>query len=124
MFFQLLFVFASYIGQTSYFKCIRASRAFEGKNCRLAVVFLAFDVFFMILCAVIASVVFFTIFCCLPILATIAYAMKIGGGASDKDLKSLPKYKFNTNPHADIANPAEDSVSFCDLYPRVFIMIS
>lgn len=75
----------------------------------LAVVFLAFDVFFMILCVAMASVVFFTLFCCLPILATIAYAMKIGGGASEKDLKSLPRYKFNTNSLADIALPAEDS---------------
>lgn len=59
-----------------------------------AVVFLAFDVFFMVFCIVMACVVFFALFCCFPVLATIAYAMRIAEGASEHDLRTLPKFKY------------------------------
>ncbi|KAE9455850.1 hypothetical protein C3L33_12242, partial [Rhododendron williamsianum] len=60
----------------------------------LAVVFLAFDVFFMVFCIVMACVVFFALFCCFPVLATIAYAMRIAEGASEHDIRTLPKFKY------------------------------
>ncbi|PIN18866.1 Anaphase-promoting complex (APC), subunit 11 [Handroanthus impetiginosus] len=60
----------------------------------LSVVFLAFDVFFMIFCIAMACIIFFLLFCCFPILATVAYAMTIGDGASENDIRSLPKYLY------------------------------
>ncbi|CAA0812879.1 Zinc finger- C3HC4 type (RING finger) family protein [Striga hermonthica] len=60
----------------------------------LSVIFLAFDVFFMIFCIAMACVIFLLLFCCFPILATVAYAMTIRDGASENDIKSLPKYVY------------------------------
>lgn len=62
-------------------------------NCRLTVLFLAFDVFFIIFCIGTACIIFFAIFCCIPILA-IAYAVAIRRGASEEDIRSLPKYRY------------------------------
>ncbi|CAA3013566.1 E3 ubiquitin- ligase At4g11680-like isoform X1 [Olea europaea subsp. europaea] len=60
----------------------------------LSVVFLAFDVFFMIFCIAMACIVFFALFCCFPILSTVAYAMTVGEGASENDIRALPKYRY------------------------------
>lgn len=57
-------------------------------------VFLAFDIFFIIFCIGMACVVFFALFCIIPIIA-LAYAMKIREGASEEDIKSLPMYMFS-----------------------------
>ncbi|KAG2689881.1 hypothetical protein I3760_09G161400 [Carya illinoinensis] len=64
----------------------------------LTVVFLAFDVFFIIFCIGMAFVIFFALCCCIPIVA-FAYAMTIREGASEDDIRSLPKYRFRqANP--------------------------
>ncbi|XP_058003169.1 E3 ubiquitin-protein ligase At4g11680 isoform X10 [Hevea brasiliensis] len=60
---------------------------------RLTVVFLAFDVFFIIFCIGMACIIFFAVFCCIPIIA-IAYAVAIRRGASEDDISSLPKYRY------------------------------
>ncbi|KAL3357348.1 hypothetical protein AABB24_017842 [Solanum stoloniferum] len=60
----------------------------------LSVVFLAFDVFFMIFCIAMGFVVFFAFFCFFPFIATVAYAMRLGDGASENDIKTLPKYRY------------------------------
>lgn len=59
-------------------------------------VFLAFDVFFIIFCIGMACVIFFGLCCFLPILA-FAYAMTIREGASEDDIRTLPKYRFHQN---------------------------
>ncbi|KAJ9180881.1 hypothetical protein P3X46_009072 [Hevea brasiliensis] len=59
----------------------------------LTVVFLAFDVFFIIFCIGMACIIFFAVFCCIPIIA-IAYAVAIRRGASEDDISSLPKYRY------------------------------
>ncbi|KAI6671671.1 hypothetical protein NL676_006556 [Syzygium grande] len=59
----------------------------------LTVVFLAFNVFFMIFCIGMAFVVFLALFCCIPILA-IAYAVASSEGASEDIIRSLPKYRY------------------------------
>ncbi|GAB4851810.1 hypothetical protein Ancab_031209 [Ancistrocladus abbreviatus] len=59
----------------------------------LAVVFLALDVFFMIFCIGMACLIFLALFCCIPFLA-IAYAVTIREGASEDDIRALPKYTF------------------------------
>lgn len=65
---------------------------------RLTVVFLAFDVFFIIFCVGMAFIIFFALCCCIPIVA-FAYAKTIREGASEEDIRSLPKYRFRqANP--------------------------
>ncbi|XP_062111889.1 E3 ubiquitin-protein ligase At4g11680-like [Humulus lupulus] len=59
----------------------------------LTVVFLAFDVFFIIFCIGVAFVIFLALCCCIPVLA-FAYSMAIRNGASEDDIRSLPKYRF------------------------------
>ncbi|KAH1260674.1 hypothetical protein AAZX31_02G080300 [Glycine max] len=60
----------------------------------LAVVFLAFDVFFAIFCVVLACLIGIALCCCLPCIIAILYAVAGQEGASEADLSMLPKYKF------------------------------
>ncbi|CDP14337.1 unnamed protein product [Coffea canephora] len=60
----------------------------------LSVVFLAFDVFFMIFCIAMAFIFFVLLACCFPILARVAHAMTVGEGASENDIRTLPKYRY------------------------------
>eukprot|EP00258_Populus_trichocarpa_P007632 XP_002312464.2 E3 ubiquitin protein ligase RIE1 [Populus trichocarpa] len=60
----------------------------------LAVVFLAFDVFFAIFCVVLACLIGIALCCCLPCIIAILYAVAGQEGASEADLIQLPKYKF------------------------------
>ncbi|KAL5546891.1 hypothetical protein UlMin_006578 [Ulmus minor] len=59
----------------------------------LTVVFLAFDVFFILFCIGMALVIFTALCCCIPIVA-FAYSMTIRDGASEDDIRNLPKYRF------------------------------
>ncbi|XP_059649721.1 E3 ubiquitin protein ligase RIE1-like [Cornus florida] len=60
----------------------------------LAVVFLAFDVFFAIFCVVLACLIGIALCCCLPCIIAILYAIAGQEGASEADLSILPKYRF------------------------------
>ncbi|KAK7274129.1 hypothetical protein RIF29_15205 [Crotalaria pallida] len=60
----------------------------------LAVVFLAFDVFFAIFCVVLACLIGIALCCCLPCIIAILYAVAGQEGASEADLTLLPKYRF------------------------------
>lgn len=60
----------------------------------LAVVFLAFDVFFAIFCVVLACLIGIALCCCLPCIIAILYAVAGQEGASEADLCILPKYRF------------------------------
>ncbi|VFQ69811.1 unnamed protein product [Cuscuta campestris] len=69
----------------------------------LAVVFLAFDVFFAIFCVVLACLIGIALCCCLPCIIAILYAVAGQEGASEADLNALSKYRFlirqdNENP--------------------------
>lgn len=48
---------------------------FHNVLCRLAVVFLAFDVFFAIFCVALACVIGIALCCCLPCIIAILYAV-------------------------------------------------
>ncbi|KAJ9135717.1 hypothetical protein P3X46_032869 [Hevea brasiliensis] len=61
----------------------------------LAVVFLAFDVFFAIFCVVLACLIGIALCCCLPCIIAILYAVAGQEGASEADLSMLPKYRFH-----------------------------
>ncbi|KAM7256203.1 hypothetical protein ACFE04_011944 [Oxalis oulophora] len=59
----------------------------------LTVVFLAFDIFFIIFCIGMACIIFFFLFFCIP-LAAVAYAVSTRQGASEEDIKILPRFKY------------------------------
>ncbi|KAF5186097.1 E3 ubiquitin-protein ligase family [Thalictrum thalictroides] len=60
----------------------------------LAVVFLAFDVFFAIFCVVLACVIAIALCCCLPCIIVMLYAVVVREGASEGDISVLPRYRF------------------------------
>lgn len=60
----------------------------------LCVVFLAFDVFFVVFCVALACVIGIAVCCCLPCIIAILYAVADQEGASEEDINSLPKFKF------------------------------
>uniref|UniRef100_A0A0C9QVM2 RING-type E3 ubiquitin transferase n=1 Tax=Wollemia nobilis TaxID=56998 RepID=A0A0C9QVM2_9CONI len=60
----------------------------------LCVVFLAFDVFFVVFCVALACVIGIAVCCCLPCIIAILYAVADQEGASEEDISLLPKYQF------------------------------
>ncbi|GKV29005.1 hypothetical protein SLEP1_g37988 [Rubroshorea leprosula] len=62
----------------------------------LTVIFLAFDVFFIIFCLGMVCIIFFALFCFMPIVA-IACAIATRQGASEDDIKQLPKYRYHNS---------------------------
>ncbi|XP_024934337.2 E3 ubiquitin protein ligase RIE1 isoform X2 [Ziziphus jujuba] len=67
----------------------------------LAVVFLAFDVFFAIFCVVLACLIGIALCCCLPCIIAILYAVAGQEGASEADLSTLPKYRFRASSNEE-----------------------
>ncbi|KAF7819184.1 E3 ubiquitin-protein ligase [Senna tora] len=76
----------------------------------LTVVFLAFDIFFIIFCIGMVCIIFFAIFCFIPIVA-LAYAMRIREGASEEDIRSLTKYKFSQSNSLVMVDDSKKQVS-------------
>eukprot|EP00243_Klebsormidium_subtile_P006594 TRINITY_DN282_c0_g1_i1.p1 TRINITY_DN282_c0_g1~~TRINITY_DN282_c0_g1_i1.p1 ORF type:complete len:372 (-),score=31.96 TRINITY_DN282_c0_g1_i1:333-1448(-) len=60
----------------------------------LSVVFLAFDVFFVVFCVALACVIGIAVCCCLPCIIAILYAVADQEGASEDDIRALPVFKF------------------------------
>ncbi|XP_043687489.1 E3 ubiquitin-protein ligase At1g12760-like isoform X1 [Telopea speciosissima] len=61
----------------------------------LCIIFLAFDVFFVVFCVALACVIGIAVCCCLPCIIAILYAVADQQeGASKEDIEQLPKYKF------------------------------
>lgn len=83
----------------------------QSMNCRLTVVFLAFDVFFIIFCIVMACSFFLAIFCLIPIIA-IAYAVATRKGACEDDIRSLPKYRYRLASPLRTMNNGEKQDAF------------
>lgn len=68
-------------------------------KCRLSVIFLAFEVLFVMFCIGMACIILFTMFCYIPVVATIEYIAATGKGASENDLRTLPKFHYtHINP--------------------------
>ncbi|XP_020221797.1 E3 ubiquitin protein ligase RIE1 [Cajanus cajan] len=76
----------------------------------LAVVFLAFDVFFAIFCVVLACLIGIALCCCLPCIIAILYAVAGQEGASESDLSILPKYKFQMLSNEETPNEGGGSM--------------
>ncbi|KAL6986193.1 hypothetical protein U1Q18_019561 [Sarracenia purpurea var. burkii] len=60
----------------------------------LCIIFLAFDVFFVVFCVALACVIGIAVCCCLPCIIAILYAVADQEGASRQDVEQLTKYKF------------------------------
>ncbi|CAI9764833.1 unnamed protein product [Fraxinus pennsylvanica] len=60
----------------------------------LCIIFLAFDVFFVVLCVAVACVIGIAVCCCLPCIIAILYAVANQEGATKEDIERLPRYKF------------------------------
>ncbi|XP_010255490.1 PREDICTED: E3 ubiquitin-protein ligase At1g12760-like isoform X3 [Nelumbo nucifera] len=60
----------------------------------LCIIFLAFDVFFVVFCVALACVIGIAVCCCLPCIIAVLYAVADQEGASKEDIDQLPKYKF------------------------------
>ncbi|XP_065853669.1 E3 ubiquitin-protein ligase At4g11680-like isoform X2 [Euphorbia lathyris] len=82
----------------------------------LTVVFLAFDVFFILFCIGMACIVFFVAFCCIPILA-VAYAVAIRKGAREDDINSLPKYRYCHNNRLRLSDNDKKKLPLINLGP-------
>ncbi|PSS09794.1 E3 ubiquitin-protein like [Actinidia chinensis var. chinensis] len=59
-----------------------------------SIIFLAFDVLFIVFCVVLACVIGIAVCCCLPCIIAILYAVADQEGAARDDVDQLPKYKF------------------------------
>lgn len=60
----------------------------------LCIIFLGFDVFFVVFCVALACVVGLAVCCCLPCIIAILYAIADEEGASKKDIDQMPKFRF------------------------------
>ncbi|KAF2313247.1 hypothetical protein GH714_009971 [Hevea brasiliensis] len=60
----------------------------------LCIIFLGFDVFFVVFCVALACVIGIAVCCCLPCIIAILYAVADQEGASKEDIDQLPKFKF------------------------------
>ncbi|XP_057980462.1 E3 ubiquitin-protein ligase At1g12760-like isoform X2 [Malania oleifera] len=60
----------------------------------LCITFLAFDVFFVVICVVVACLIGIAVCCCLPCIIAILYAVADQEGAAKEDIDRLPKYKY------------------------------
>ncbi|XP_019420358.1 PREDICTED: E3 ubiquitin protein ligase RIE1-like [Lupinus angustifolius] len=61
---------------------------------RLGVVFLGFDVFFVILCVLLACLIGIAVCCSFPCIFAFLYALALQEAASDANLIILPRYRF------------------------------
>lgn len=64
----------------------------------LCTVFLAFDVFFVVFCVALACVIGIAVCCCLPCIIAILYAVADQEGASEEEINTLPKFKYQMHP--------------------------
>ncbi|KAJ6797260.1 putative E3 ubiquitin-protein ligase [Iris pallida] len=77
----------------------------------LCIVFLAFDVFFVVFCVALACVIGIAVCCCLPCIIAILYAVADQEGASDEDIHQLPKYIFRRTGDSADAEKLDDEIS-------------
>ncbi|EPS63490.1 hypothetical protein M569_11294, partial [Genlisea aurea] len=60
----------------------------------LCITFLAFDVFFVVICVAVACIIGLAVCCCLPCIIAVLYAVGDQEGATKEDIERLPKYIF------------------------------
>ncbi|KAL2321675.1 hypothetical protein Fmac_026054 [Flemingia macrophylla] len=90
----LLNLFLSYFpfGKSMLFSLITFYKCYL--LCRLCIVFLGFDVFFVVFCIALACIIGVAVCCCLPCIIALLYAVADQEGASKEDIEQLSKFKF------------------------------
>lgn len=61
----------------------------------ICIVFLGFDVFFVVFCVALACIIGIAVCCCLPCIIALLYAVADQEGASKEDIEQLSKFKFS-----------------------------
>ncbi|GMJ06188.1 hypothetical protein like AT4G11680 [Hibiscus trionum] len=60
----------------------------------LCIIFLGFDVFFVVFCVALACIIGIAVCCCLPCIIAVLYAVADQEGATKEDIDQLSKFKF------------------------------
>ncbi|WJX60326.1 hypothetical protein P8452_45550 [Trifolium repens] len=84
----------------------------------LCIIFLGFDVFFVVFCVALACIIGIAVCCCLPCIIALLYAVADQEGASKEDIEQLAKFKFrrvesNEKQTDNIQEPAGGIMTEC-----------
>ncbi|KAG8083045.1 hypothetical protein GUJ93_ZPchr0014g47392, partial [Zizania palustris] len=77
----------------------------------LCIVFLAFDVFFVVFCVALACIIGIAVCCCLPCIIAILYAVSDQEGASEYDIRQIPRFKFQRTDELE-KQTVDDTILF------------
>ncbi|OAY80312.1 E3 ubiquitin protein ligase RIE1 [Ananas comosus] len=77
----------------------------------LAVVYLAFDMFFAIFCILLVCLIGIALCCCFPCIIVFLASAVVGHGASDADISAIPKLRFCRADTTQNFNSEEHSVA-------------
>ncbi|XP_039046730.1 E3 ubiquitin-protein ligase At1g63170-like isoform X2 [Hibiscus syriacus] len=84
----------------------------------LCIIFLGFDVFFVVFCVALACIIGIAVCCCLPCIIAILYAVADQEGATKEDIDQLSKFKFrktddNGKSAGDVQGPVGGIMTEC-----------
>ncbi|KAJ1376148.1 Zinc finger, RING-type [Sesbania bispinosa] len=84
----------------------------------LCIIFLGFDVFFVVFCVALACIIGIAVCCCLPCIIALLYAVADQEGASKEDIEQLSKFKFrrvesNEKPTGNAQGPVGGIMTEC-----------
>ncbi|TQE12636.1 hypothetical protein C1H46_001848 [Malus baccata] len=87
-------------------QCFRLSGGSLG-SIGLCIIFLGFDVFFVVFCVALACIIGIAVCCCLPCIIALLYAVADQDGASKEDIEQLPKFKFRKVGNEKVAGDVQ-----------------
>ncbi|XP_058763599.1 E3 ubiquitin-protein ligase At1g12760-like isoform X1 [Vicia villosa] len=76
----------------------------------LCIVFLGFDVFFVVFCIALACIIGLAVCCCLPCIIALLYAVADQEGATKEDIEQLSKFKFQRKSKDKLAGNTQGPV--------------
>lgn len=76
----------------------------------LCIVFLGFDVFFVVFCIALACIIGIAVCCCLPCIIALLYAVADQEGATKEDIEQLSKFKFQRKSNEKLADNTQGPV--------------
>ncbi|KAM1416095.1 hypothetical protein ACFX2I_007676 [Malus domestica] len=74
---------------------------------RLCIIFLGFDVFFVVFCVALACMIGIEVCCCLPCIFALLYAVTDQDGASKEDIEQLSKFRFRKVTNEKVAGDVQ-----------------
>jgi hypothetical protein len=76
----------------------------------LCIVFLGFDVLFVVFCIALACIIGIAVCCCLPCIIALLYAVADQEGATKEDIEQLSKFKFQRTSKEKLAGNTQGPV--------------